>query len=92
MALKILEKKGTLYLDGSINTTTTKSFMKHIQFYVEKFENVIINIDKVKEIDIDGLQAIKSLWRSSLNENKNFYILGYGCKDIYDDFYSELLA
>ncbi len=92
MALKISENKGTLYLKGSINTTTTQSFIMHVKYHIEKNEHVILNIDNVKEIDSDGLRAIKTLWKSSLNENKNFSISGYGSKDIYDDFYSESIA
>ncbi len=92
MALQVSEKKGTLYLEGRINSTTARLFIIHAEYYVEKLKNVIINIDNIKEIDNDGIEAIKTVWAIALQKQKNFSIRGLGCKDLYDHFGTSLVA
>lgn len=92
MALQVTQKKETLYLKGRINSTTARLFIIHLEHYVEKLKNVIINIDNIKEIDSDGIEAIKTVWAMALKNHKRFSIRGYGCKEIYDHFGTGLVA
>ncbi|AUC17069.1 hypothetical protein BTO06_08830 [Tenacibaculum sp. SZ-18] len=66
--------------------------MIYLEHYAEKLKNVVINIDKVKEIDRDGIEAIKTVWAIALKKNKKFSIRGLGCKDIYDHFGTPFVA
>ena len=59
MALQILNKKGIFHLEGKINCSTAKSFITHFEHYILRNKKTIINIDKIKKIDSDGLDSIK---------------------------------
>ena len=92
MALQVTLKKGTLHFEGKIISTTAKSFTNYIDYYVENFKKLIINIEEVKEIDNDGIQVITAVWQKALHRKINFSIIGFGCKDIYDHFETILIA
>lgn len=86
MALQITQQNGTFLLNGKLNTTTTRSFIIHFEYIIEQQENVVINIDGIKEIDQDGLEGIKTVTAIALRNHKLFSVIGNGCKDIYQHF------
>jgi len=86
MALQILECNRTFYITGKINATTSNSFTTHFTHVLRKHEDVTINIDNVKEIDKSGVEAFKKLHTTATENQKEFSITGYGCKDIYYEF------
>ena len=92
MALQILECNETFYLKGTLTTTTSNAFIMHFKHVFKNTQDVTINIDKVKEIDKSGLNAIKAIHRNAKKTNKQFSIIGYGCKDIYDEFRYDQVA
>ena len=47
MALQILEKKGTFHLQGSLNSSTTRSFIIHFENIINTVKSVKVNIDKI---------------------------------------------
>ena len=59
---------------------------------MKKDEAVVLNIDETKEIDKNGLTAIKSLLSLALIKEKKLSITGSGCKEIYDDFNKSKIA
>ena len=86
MALQITQQNGTFSLSGKLNTTTSRSFVIHFEYIIEQYQNVVINIDGINEIDYDGLEAIKTVTAIALRKHKMFSVIGNGCKDIYQDF------
>ncbi len=86
MSLKISEQNGTFFVNGKINTSTLNSFKSYFHYNLSQNNKVIMNIDNVIEIDKSGLEIIRNLNNKALLENKMFSIVGYGCKEIYDDF------
>ncbi|MEM9680124.1 MAG: STAS domain-containing protein [Bacteroidota bacterium] len=86
MALQIKENNGVFELEGAINNATAQSFKTHINALMLTSEQVTINIEKVNEIDLAGLSVLRELYTISKKENQSFYIIGYGCKEIYHDF------
>jgi ABC-type transporter Mla MlaB component len=91
MALQVLENNGIFHLKGNLNATTSRFFIIHFEHLIETFKNVTVNIEKVKEIDANGVAAFKILYANALRKHKMFSIIGYGCKDIYDEFnYSQV--
>lgn len=92
MALQILECNGTFYLKGALNVTTYTPFITRFEQVFKNTQDVTINIDQVKEIDRNGVNAFKIIYTSAQNDNKEFSITGYGCKDIYDEFRYEQIA
>ena len=86
MALQILENKGTFHLEGSLNASTTRSFIIYFEHVINTIKNVKVNIDDIKEIDESGVEAFKTLIAIALRNNKFFVIIGDGSKDIYEDY------
>ena len=84
MALKILKKNGTFELRGNLNSKTSRSFIIHFEYLINTANNVTVNIDKIKKIDVCGIEALKTLIAISLKSNNLFKIIGNGSKDIYD--------
>jgi len=88
MALQISEKKGTFYVSGKIKTETLNGFLAYFEHAFKKYDKVVMNIDEVTAIDVDGLKTLKVLDALAKANNKLFYIVGYGSRDIYQDFES----
>lgn len=86
MALQITAQNETFLLNGGLNLSTTRSFIIHFEHIIEQHDNIVINIDEITEIDEDGLEGIKSLIATALQNQKMFSVIGNGCKDIYQDF------
>ncbi|PKH51544.1 hypothetical protein CXF68_13005 [Tenacibaculum sp. Bg11-29] len=86
MALQISQKKGNFYLNGKLNNTTSRFFIVYFEHNLQQCKDVTINIDNVKEISKEGLDAISTLTAIALKNDKLFSVTGYGCKDIYDHF------
>ncbi|MBO6605720.1 STAS domain-containing protein [Psychroserpens sp.] len=86
MALRIEEKNDVFFLDGILNSDTSQVFKKHMDFIMETNGYVTINIDKLNEIDLNGLSVLKQFYRQSNKNAKDFFIVGYGCKEIYGEF------
>jgi ABC-type transporter Mla MlaB component len=84
MALQISKKNGTYVLSGNLNTNTSRSFIIHFEYLINTLNYVTVNIDKVKEIDVCGVESLKTLIAISLRNNSRFYIIGNGSKDIYE--------
>lgn len=92
MSLKISNQKGTYIIEGKINSSTANYFRFHIEFLFKKNIELVINIDKVAEIDRRGVSALKALYMYALVHNKQLYITGDGCKKIYHDFRYDSVA
>jgi len=88
MSLQISKKNEVFYLKGKLNIVTTRPFIIHFEYIIEQLDigTVVINIDCLNQIDTDGFEAIKTLKAIALRNQKIFYIIGDGCKEIYDDF------
>lgn len=72
-------------VEGTINSKTVKQFKKHLEFLIIYSKALTINIEGVLSIDKDGMKAIEALHKMALTYKKPFTIIGYGCKEIYDD-------
>ncbi|WP_298892868.1 hypothetical protein [uncultured Psychroserpens sp.] len=92
MALRILEENGAFQLHGSLTATTARSFIIHFEHIINTAKDVTVNIEKVKCIDACGVEALKTLIAIALQSNNMFSVIGYGCKDIYDDYKSSFAA
>lgn len=86
MALKITNQNGVFVAVGPINAATSKSFQNHLNILIEKYKKVTINIDDVNQIDTNGLSVLKEFYLRGLRYNRDFSIVGYGCKEIHNEF------
>lgn len=93
MALIIKENMGTYLLEGRLNTTTAEDFLKHFKQVIAANGKATINIENLIEIDETGLSALKLLILNNAKYfKKNVFVVGIGCKEIYDDFRSNMVA
>ena len=86
MALNVTDQNGTFAASGPINATTSESFRNHLNNIIEKYRNMTINIDGVNQIDAAGLSVLKEFYLRGFRYNRDFSIVGYGCKEIYNEF------
>lgn len=86
MALTILNEKNRFVVEGKINSNTANNFKTHLNLILNSLNDVTVDISKVTEIDTEGLAALKAIYEKALYWRKSFSIVGYGCKEIYDEF------
>ncbi|WAC01345.1 STAS domain-containing protein [Lacinutrix neustonica] len=84
MALTILRNDDTFTLEGKINLETASNFKTQFYLLLNSLKGLTIDISKVTEIDTKGVAAFKILYNNSKLWNKPFYIVGNGCKDLYE--------
>lgn len=92
MALKMTQKKETIVVEGTINATTALNFQNHIETVMKFKEDVVIDIENVTEIDVNGMRAFRSIYAKTVASDKGFYVVGFGCKEVYDDLYMSNVA
>ncbi|MDD7913961.1 hypothetical protein [Polaribacter ponticola] len=50
-----------------------------------KKEKIVLDINETKLIDKSGLIALKEIIKKGTKNSKDVFIIGNGCKEIYDD-------
>ena len=85
MSLKISKKKGIYSLKGVISKPTVKLFLSYFKKKINKNKKIVLDINETKFIDKSGLNAIKKLVKEGAEKSKEVFIVGNGCKEIYDD-------
>lgn len=86
MAFTIKENQGQFLIEGIINSSTANYFQDHCMMLLNEFGELTINIENTTEIDKSGLLALRAIYNQAITYNRKFYIVGIGCKEIYDDF------
>ena len=86
MALQITQKNGIIHVEGEIKTETIESFVTYLNYAFDRNTKIVVNIDKVTAIDVSGLKMLRIFDRLATIKAKRFYIIGYGSKEIYEDF------
>lgn len=87
MPLKISKSKNVYHLKGEVVTLHVDTFLNYFTKKINKKKNITLNIEETSEIDKNGLNAIEQLMNLASSKQKNFTIIGGGCKEIYDHFY-----
>lgn len=86
MSLTILKKKSVYHLKGRVITPNVTQLVNYFTKKINKKNRVALNIEEATEIDKNGLNALQKLTTLATEKQKNFYIVGGGCKEIYDHF------
>lgn len=92
MALEITRNDNTFKVEGKINTSTSSYFKTHFIITLNSINGLIIDLNKVTEIDACGLQALKSIHEKAIMWKKPFSIIGKGSKEIYNEFIYDKVA
>lgn len=83
MSLKIKKENGIYTLFGTLNATSSKSLIKHIDLLLDYENEVGLDIDKLKSIDESGAATLKSI---TLRTDKRVYVSSNGFNYIYDGY------
>ena len=86
MALTITENDRILLVEGTINTTTVKNLKSHCETLLRTCGEATIDIQQIAYIDGNGLLALRELYEYAKQTHTAFFIVGDGCKEIYDEF------
>jgi anti-anti-sigma regulatory factor len=86
MALKIIRKQNIFKVEGQINKVNASYFKTHFVITLNVLSGLVIDINKVTEIDSSGIQALKYIFKNALKFKKPFSIVGNGSKEIYAEF------
>lgn len=86
MSLKISRKKSSYHVKGKVITPNVTKLLNYFIKKINKKNRIILNIEEAIEIDKQGLHAIEQLLKLATTKQKQFYIVGGGCKEIYDHF------
>lgn len=92
MALEITRNEKTFKIEGRINASTAGYFKTHFNIMLNSLKGLTIDISKVTEIDANGIEALKAIYKNALSWNKPFSIVGYGCKDVYEELLNRNIA
>lgn len=82
----INECNGNFVVKGVVNVLSARCFRSKCEKLLNTHGELTINIEQITEIDKAGLVAIRTLYDNALNHNRGFYMVGVGCKEIYDEF------
>ena len=86
MALQIIQSQGIFKIKGSIVAENVTSLQRHCEQLLSTSEKVILCLDKVKKIDASGVNALSSLCKKAMKNNRIFYIIGKQNKHVCDAF------
>jgi anti-anti-sigma regulatory factor len=86
MALTISQQDNTITLEGSLNANTINNFKNHFGYILKTQQGITVNLDKVIEIDINGINEFKAMYKKAILNQNMFFVIGKGSDSIYEDF------
>ncbi|WP_194766619.1 hypothetical protein [Tamlana sp. I1] len=92
MDLKITNCNNFFKVKGNLNKSNVNIFMNEFNNIFETVSDLTISIMDIESMDKHGVEAISKLHNEALVKNKRFSIVGYGCKELYDHFKTEVAA
>ncbi|SFC85049.1 STAS domain-containing protein [Algibacter pectinivorans] len=92
MDFKISNCNNFFKVKGVLNKQSLNVFNATFKNIFEKANHITISIQDVESMDRYGVGAISKLHEEALAKNKRLSIVGFGCKELYDHFKSEIAA
>lgn len=86
MNLIIKQKENHFELTGFLTRQNLPRFQRRFQDIFQKHSEVKVNIEGLKSIDHFGVMALARLHNHALVQEKKFSIIGYGSKELYEEF------
>ena len=77
---------------GILNKNSVSVFNDEFNNIFERVNNLTISIQDIVSMDKYGVDAIAKLHEEALAKNKRLSIIGFGCKELYDHFKTEIAA
>ncbi len=85
MALLIENNQNVFSVKGMIDQFNAEILKRYILSQFDRKKDVVVDINRVKEIDRKGVKMFGELNQLFSNKKSNFFIVGFGCKEIYDE-------
>ncbi len=92
MELEITRYNNFFKIKGILNKKSIDLFQKEFSHVFETLNSVTISIENIEWMDRYGVKAFVKLNDEAILRNKKLSIIGFGCKDLYDHFNTEIAA
>ena len=92
MDFQISQCNNFFKVKGILNKQSVNVFNNEFNNIFEKLNNLTISIQDIESMDKYGVDAISKLHEKALAKNKRLSIIGFGCKELYDHFKTEIAA
>ncbi|WP_203255981.1 anti-sigma factor antagonist [Hyunsoonleella ulvae] len=92
MDLKITTCNNFFKLKGVLNKSNTSVFKKKIYDAIDANHKLTVSIDALEAIDAHAVESFRNAYFYAKNLQKEFTIVGVGCKELYDYFQSYKVA
>jgi len=89
MDLQITSYNNRFKIKGDLNKLNLKTFNAHFANIFDKVDEILLDIERVENIDRAGVMALARLHNESITKSKRLSIIGLGCKELYQHFKSE---
>jgi len=78
MKLHIENKSGTFEVIGNFTSNHTQQVKDHFDYLLDHYEEVVMCLHQVKNIDTHALQVLNYVYQKASNRSKVLFILGKG--------------
>lgn len=92
MELEITRANNFFKIKGVLSKRSIELFQKEFNHVFDTLSSVTISIENVEWMDRYGVKAFVKLNDEAILKNKKLSIIGFGCKDLYDHFKTEIAA
>jgi anti-anti-sigma regulatory factor len=92
MELRITNCNNFFKIKGTLDKNNLGVFQSEFKNIFEKENALTISIEDVDSMDRFGVNALAELHKEAIAKNKSLSIIGFGCKDLYNHFKSEIAA
>jgi anti-anti-sigma regulatory factor len=92
MDLKITACNNFFKLKGVLNKNNISIFKKEIYDAIDAHQKLTISVDALEAIDSNAVESFRSAYFYAKSLQKEFIIVGVGCKELYDHFQSYKVA
>lgn len=92
MDLKITACNNFFKLSGVLNENNTLIFKKEICDAIDAYQKLTISVDALEAIDANAVESFTNVYFYAKSLQKEFTIVGVGCKELYDHFQSYKVA
>lgn len=92
MDLKISNCNNFFKIKGTLDKNSLDVFKSEFKNIFDQLSVLTISIEDVESIDRLGVNALNDLHKEAIAKNKRLSIIGFGSKDLYNHFKTEIAA
>lgn len=82
MALQITETRGMFSVFGELNSANANILARHMQRFLSKPDPVILNLERVKKLDVTAAHMLREMYYSAMRNNSILSIVGLSNSNI----------